>query len=201
MAKGFPHRMRFKAFNARYRMLANPITRLSRVEEKAVEDCEIILDCYSRALKQQQQEEEDEADCHVTGSSNNKDWAHGRKHVFLSEGARQQLERMRETRRQTSAVKIQSLWRGWHARGGYENCKQRGNSRAPPPPPALLHHPAMMSFDASTKRVVAQRPRPQPISGTPPPMVENQLMHVDRCDFKTIQQTCQLFGLDLVSIC
>ena len=201
MAKGFPHRMRFKAFNARYRMLANPITRLSRVEEKAVEDCEIILDCYSRALKQQQQEEEDEADCHVTGSSNNKDWAHGRKHVFLSEGARQQLERMRETRRQTSAVKIQSLWRGWHARGGYESCKQRGNSRAPPPPPALLHHPAMMSFDASTKRVVAQRPRPQPISGTPPPMVENQLMHVDRCDFKTIQQTCQLFGLDLVSIC
>ena len=201
MAKGFPHRMRFKAFNARYRMLANPITRLSRVEEKAVEDCEIILDCYSRALKQQQQEEEDEVDCHVTGSSNNKDWAHGRKHVFLSEGARQQLERMRETRRQTSAVKIQSLWRGWHARGGYENCKQRGNSRAPPPPPALLHHPAMMSFDASTKRVVAQRPRPQPISGTPPPMVENQLMHVDRCDFKTIQQTCQLFGLDLVSIC
>ena len=152
-------------------------------------------------LPSQQQEEEDEADCHVTGSSNNKDWAHGRKHVFLSEGARQQLERMRETRRQTSAVKIQSLWRGWHARGGYENCKQRGNSRAPPPPPALLHHPAMMSFDASTKRVVAQRPRPQPISGTPPPMVENQLMHVDRCDFKTIQQTCQLFGLDLVSIC
>jgi dachs protein len=27
MAKGFPHRMRFKAFNARYRMLADPITR------------------------------------------------------------------------------------------------------------------------------------------------------------------------------
>jgi hypothetical protein len=27
MARGFPHRMRFKAFNARYRMLADPITR------------------------------------------------------------------------------------------------------------------------------------------------------------------------------
>ena len=149
---------------------------------------------YHRALK----ESEDE-DLQLAGS-NNKDWAHGRKHVFLSEGARQQLERMRESRRQTSAVKIQSLWRGWHARGGLESCK-RTSARAPPPPPALLHHPAMMQFDQSTKRVVAQRPRPQPISGTPPPMiVDNQLMHVDRCDFKTIQQTCSLFGLDLVSI-
>lgn len=34
------------------------------------------------------------------------------------------------------------------------------------------------------------RPRPQPISGTPPPEME-------RCDNKTIQQTCSLFGLDL----
>merc|ERR1719273_290411 len=48
----------------------------------------------------------------------------------------------------------------------------------------------------------SQRPRPQPISGTPPP--DNSLIThnnnnngVDRCDFKTIQQTCSLFGLDL----
>ena len=191
MAKGFPHRMRFKAFNARYRMLANPISSLSRLEEKSVEDCEIILDCYSRALKEQTYE----AEFTGTGSSNNKDWAHGRKHIFLSEGARQQLERMRESRRQESATKIQALWRGWHARGGHQSAKR---ALPPPPPPTILHQPA--TFDQSLKRVVAQRPRPQPISGTPPPICDNHLtsLNSDRCDFKTIQLTCSLFGLDLV---
>lgn len=38
------------------------------------------------------------------------------------------------------------------------------------------------------------RPRPQPITGTPPP-IENEKM-----DAKVIQQTCTLFGLDLVSL-
>jgi hypothetical protein len=79
------------------------VTRLSRLEEKAVEDCEIILDCYSRNLKRPKSEDEFEA----CSSNNNKDWAHGRKHIFLSEGARQQLEQLRETRRQAAATKIQ----------------------------------------------------------------------------------------------
>jgi dachs protein len=163
-------------------MLADPITSLYRQDEKAVDDCEIILDSYSRAVKEIQFEE----------SNNNKDWAHGRKHIFLSEGARQRLEKMRETRRQMSAVKIQALWRGWHSRGGLESSKRA------PPQPAVLQH---LAFDHSTMdRVISQRPRPQPISGTPPPIGDNQMIHVDRCDFKTIQQTCSLFGLDLVSI-
>jgi hypothetical protein len=68
-----------------------------------VEDCEIILDCYSRNLKRPKSEDEFEA----CSSNNNKDWAHGRKHIFLSEGARQQLEQLRETRRQAAATKIQ----------------------------------------------------------------------------------------------
>lgn len=37
------------------------------------------------------------------------------------------------------------------------------------------------------------RPRPQPIAGTPPPDPN------EKCDAKVIQQTCNLFGLDLVS--
>lgn len=37
----------------------------------------------------------------------------------------------------------------------------------------------------------AGRPRPQPIAGTPPPEMS------DKCDSKIIQQTCNLFGLDL----
>ena len=193
MAKGFPHRMRFKAFNARYRMLASPIKRLSRLDEKAVDDCEIILDCYSRIVKEQALDE-DFCEMSSSSSSNNKDWAHGRKHIFLSEGARQQLERLREARRQDSAVKIQALWRGWHARGGHQAAKR------PPPPPAILQQQQIV-FDPSMKRVVAQRPRPQPISGTPPPLTNGDsqlMMNTDRCDFKTIQLTCSLFGLDLV---
>lgn len=36
------------------------------------------------------------------------------------------------------------------------------------------------------------RPRPQPIAGTPPPDI------MDRCDAKLVQQTCSMFGLDMV---
>jgi len=40
--------------------------------------------------------------------------------------------------------------------------------------------------------------RPKPISCTPPPFDASQSgMQTDKCDYKTIQQTCSLFGLDL----
>jgi len=180
MAHGFPHRMRFKAFNARYRMLANPISSLSRLEEKAVDDCEIILDCYSRLVK-----EEDSSVYQNT--TNNKDWAHGRKHVFLSEGARQQLENMREVRRQGAARRIQRCWRRWHSRRSESH-----NNRHQPLNSSQLHFGV-----SSLMKMTRQRPRPQPISGTPPP--SSDPLMVDKCDFKTIQQTCSLFGLDLVN--
>ena len=44
--------------------------------------------------------------------------------------------------------------------------------------------------------------RPKPISGTPPPAIMEagtNIMQTDKCDFRTIQMTCSLFGLDLVS--
>ena len=44
------------------------------------------------------------------------------------------------------------------------------------------------------------RPRPQPIACTPPPEALAGL-HQEKCDAKTIQHTCSLFGLDLVSSC
>lgn len=46
----------------------------------------------------------------------------------------------------------------------------------------------------TTTTVPIPRPRPQPIAGTPPPDP------TERCDAKIIQQTCSLFGLDLVSV-
>ncbi len=45
--------MRFRTFSARYRLLV-PGARgrgLFRTDEKAVDDCETILDCYSRQMK------------------------------------------------------------------------------------------------------------------------------------------------------
>ncbi len=203
MSGGFPHRMRFKAFGARYRLLAGRDRRLFRSDEKAVDDCETILDCYSRAIK--------EAGGGGGGSGGggnvlprNTAWAHGRKHIFLSEGARQLLERMREERRHAAARVAQRAWRRWRrgrgAGGGGQQPKQQALQRGTAVKPQLQQQQQQQQQLRSS-----QRPRPQPIMGTPPPMLAPQdghqahhLMQVDRCDFKTIQQTCALFGLDLV---
>merc|ERR1719205_333645 len=101
--------MRFKAFNARYKMLSKPIGKLHRTDEKTVEDCEIILDSYSLLAKDAFE------DTNET-KANNKDWAHGRKHIFLSEGARQQLESLRILVRKQSTTRIQATFRGFLAR-------------------------------------------------------------------------------------
>ena len=256
MAHGFPHRMRFKAFNSRYRMLANPLRSLSRLEEKAVDDCEIILDCYSRALREDQVSPGGSLQhgSLENMTNNNKDWAHGRKHIFLSEGARQQLEQMRDSRRKIAATRIQALWRGWNVRKR-RDCKPKRNDDIHNNSKQQLTHPmkastkatinammqqnnvesnntnvgsnqqfaqnkpSLMSSSSSTGAINGlplipggiqqynpgalvgrtQRPRPQPISGTPPPDASINSQAIDRCDFKTIQQTCSLFGLDLVS--
>ena len=42
MAGGFPHRMRFKAFNARYRVLAHPMKILHRTDEKVNKPIKIV---------------------------------------------------------------------------------------------------------------------------------------------------------------
>ena len=162
MYGGFPHRMRFKVFNARYRALAEPIKRLKGSENKAVEDCEFIIDCYNRIKKD-------------NSYKNNQEWAHGRKYIFLSEGARQQLEEARDAKRQKSAEKIQTFW------------KQRKNAKN-----------NVINNNINTAWQQHQKPRPKPISCTPP--VLDDIIHSDRCDFRVIQQTCSLFGLDLVSL-
>ncbi|XP_064477928.1 myosin-I heavy chain-like [Ornithodoros turicata] len=149
MAGGLPHRMRFKAFNVRYRLLA-PFKSLKRTEDKAVTDCKLILEYFQQAIE------------NVKHSSAAISWALGKRHIFLSENARQQLEALRGRRRQAAATLIQAVWRGWH-------------------------RPSLQPVHA---RTCGGRPRPQPISGTPPPDLE-------RCDPKTIRQTCSLFGLDL----
>lgn len=102
MASGFPHRMRFKQFISRYKMMI-PFRSLRLCEENASEDCKLILDCAI----------EHPFDIDVSVSLS---WAPGKRHIFLSEGMRQHLENLRSHIRNRSATLIQSLWRGWQLR-------------------------------------------------------------------------------------
>ncbi|RWS31912.1 unconventional myosin-IXb-like protein [Leptotrombidium deliense] len=198
MAGGLPHRMRFRAFNSRYRCLA-PFKKLKRLEDKAIDDSKVAIlthsilsenNCFAQIL----------LDCFVKAIENirsrspaSTSWAIGKRHIFLSEGVRQQLEMLRTAKRNSAAVLIQSVWREWHLRKRWPNLKKNLMSQKQAlktsnsfpaklggqKKPTALSAPALGSIN---------RPRPQPITGTPPPEV---------CDQKVIQQTCTLFGLDL----
>ena len=61
--------MRFKAFNARYQLLV-PFTKMRCVEERAVEDCRLIL--------QRVESKNDQKQNHEVSMS----WAFGKKHIF-----------------------------------------------------------------------------------------------------------------------
>ncbi len=155
MAGGYPHRMRFKAFNARYKMLA-PFKRLKRSDDKALDDCRLILQAF-----QLQQADLMLGNSSCGGGNSGfrqplpKDsnvstsWSLGKRHIFLrsvyniiitirgfctdnnvvffdlSEGARQQLESLRADTRHRAAVSIQSTWRGWHLRRRWPTVKRQ----------------------------------------------------------------------------
>lgn len=117
MASGFPHRMRFKQFNARYRMLA-PFCLVRRSEDKMEECCNMIL--------QYAMENPPVVEGSVTLA-----WAPGKRHVFLSEGIRQHLEHLRTEIRNKSATLIQASWRGWQWRkkmGAVKHQRSRVNN-------------------------------------------------------------------------
>ena len=113
--------MRFKNFNSIYWMLA-PIKILSRNEELAFDDCKRILDYLKGSLEQQvphhhhhhhpyhDHHDNDQVD---GDSPIVKDWALGKKHVFLTEGTRQHLEKLRTEKRNASVTLIQSGGLPW----------------------------------------------------------------------------------------
>ncbi|XP_076246959.1 unconventional myosin-IXb-like dachs [Calliopsis andreniformis] len=182
MAGGYPHRMRFKAFNARYRLIA-PFKQLRRAEEQAVEDTKLILQ-NAQQLKSK------------FGASTS--WALGKRHIFLSEGIRQQLENLRSETRRRAATVIQATWRGWRVRRRWPIRKTTigvtaGIGQKKPQQPASTNTGTVQrSVTTATSTGTGTRPRPQPIAGTPPPDPS------EKCaDQKMIQQTCTLFGLDL----
>ena len=114
-------------------------------------------------------------------------WALGKRHIFLSEGVRQQLEMLRSQKRMASATLIQSTWRGYYLRRRWPFIKQTlvaSNARTNP-----------------TQNGMSAKPRPVPITGTPPPFntaQQNQIKAIEMCDQNVIQETCTLFGIDLV---
>lgn len=80
-----------------------PFHMLRRNEEKALEDCKIILQIAMDTPPDIQGT--------VTLS-----WAPGKRHTFLSEGIRQHLEKLRTDIRMRSATIIQAMWRGYSLR-------------------------------------------------------------------------------------
>ena len=254
MAGGYPHRMRFKNFNARYRALATIRRHLARSDELALDDCKSILDQLKSSL--QQAAEENNNNRQDGGAGNGSicmDWALGKKHIFLSEGAHQHLELLRTRKRELSARRVQAMWRGHHARRKWPALRTalmrtQHQHQQQQQQQIMSRHVSPQRSSAGGNKLVGPgggggpgRPRPQPISGTPPPdalqnglflnnksrhnqqqqpyHLPQQLSHpgmaeaaslpmgsshgghasADRCDFKTIQKTCSLFGLDLVS--
>ncbi|XP_031825888.1 unconventional myosin-IXb-like dachs [Nomia melanderi] len=182
MAGGYPHRMRFKAFNARYRLIA-PFKQLRRAEEQAVEDTKLILQ-NAQQLKSK------------FGASTS--WALGKRHIFLSEGIRQQLENLRSETRRKAATAIQATWRGWRVRRRWPLRKTTIGVTAglgqkkPQQPTSANTGTVQRNVTTAAGTGTGTRPRPQPIAGTPPPDPS------EKCaDQKMIQQTCTLFGLDL----
>ncbi|XP_018785879.1 PREDICTED: myosin-G heavy chain isoform X2 [Bactrocera latifrons] len=193
MASGFPHRMRFKQFNARYVAMLAPFRLHRRSEDKAMEDCNLILEFAM--------ENPPVLDGSVTLA-----WAPGKRHVFLSEGMRQHLEHLRAEIRTKSATLIQATWRGWQWRkkmGGVKRTRGVNGvitmlptaSSATKLTKLLPNNGAnsipRLSAKSTNLMGTVTRPRPQPIAGTPPPDPN------EKCDTKIIQQTCSLFGLDL----
>lgn len=72
--------MRFKAFNARYKMIA-PFKRLKRADDKALDDCTLILQSFQANTSLQLPK-----DSNVSTS-----WSLGKRHIFLRFG-RLQIE-------------------------------------------------------------------------------------------------------------
>ena len=87
MSDGFPHRMRFNSFIMRYKSLNTE----SSHEMSVLEVCRSILKYLSQSSDK---------------ATLVKDWALGKKHVFLSEGMRQRLEQLRTLKRSESATLI-----------------------------------------------------------------------------------------------
>ncbi|XP_022256115.1 unconventional myosin-Va-like [Limulus polyphemus] len=147
--------------------LDNLLRTLVHAKPHFIRCIKIVLDCFARVLK---------ASKLTTASTS---WSLGKRHIFLSEGARQELERLRAERRNNAAMLVQSTWRDWKLRRGWLTFQRNPRPRATKPFPYPLP-PAIAN---------TSRPRPQPVAGTPPTDVEK--------DHKGIKHLFSFLGQDL----
>merc|ERR1712062_65166 len=108
-----------------------------------------------------------------TESGNNRDWAHGRKHIFLSEGARQQLETLRIDIKNKSATRIQAAFRGYLIRRKITK-------------KATVRNTNLNLMVQPTGRPSG---RPKPISCTPPPFEGQHQQQPQQTDESCNNQT------------
>ncbi|ELU07103.1 hypothetical protein CAPTEDRAFT_96159 [Capitella teleta] len=100
-ATGFPHRLRYRTFNNRYKLIIPKVNNnniLKHDEMKPFAISKVILDVFL----QMKEHALPFASAH---------WALGKKHIFLSEIGHQQLEAVRDEIRRIAATKIQTKWR------------------------------------------------------------------------------------------
>ncbi len=181
MAGGLPHRMRFKAFSARYRLLVTPsrlllpnrkVATTTGEEERLPADCRLILAAFERRRLALALDAGAFANSAASVSA-----VLGKKHIFLSESARQQLELVRTERRMTAAATIQTAWRAWRER---RNQPQQWPQKFQQQQNHHLHFNSLTKkYPVSPNGLAAASPanvfnvhrpaRPQPITGTPPP--------------------------------
>lgn len=124
-------------------------------------------------------------------SSASTSWILGKKHIFLSEGARQQLEIVRNERRISAATLLQSTWRAYTVRQKWPLIKQN----------LLLF--ARSKFPQTDRFELgpnySQKLRPRPIIRTPPPFSGHYSKSIELCDFNLVKETCSMLGIDLVN--
>ncbi|XP_077979493.1 uncharacterized protein LOC144434854 [Glandiceps talaboti] len=168
MAGGYPHKMRFKSFNHRYKFLSRH-KRLRRSEEKAIEDTKAILESFLKAMDDSKQ----------PYTSTN--WALGKKHIFLSEGARQSMEQLRLEKREEAATIIQANVRRMICQKRWPSLKRSLEHKHQ----VRNHNHRQSSCKSPMYQEIERHRKRGPES--------------DSCDIKTIQQTCYLYGLDMDS--
>ncbi|XP_047993590.1 unconventional myosin-IXAa isoform X1 [Leguminivora glycinivorella] len=161
MASGYPHRMRFRAFGARYRALwrrGGGGGGGDSLERDAPGACAAVLRAVAAAAAPP-----------APASPAAVRWALGKRHVFLSEGMRQVLERMRRGRRQAAAECIQAAWRRHRARRAPAppappRPRPAPIAGTPPPEPTDKCDPHLVSRTCSLFGLDLERPPPLPPS-------------------------------------
>ncbi|GBP15808.1 Unconventional myosin-VIIb [Eumeta japonica] len=155
MASGYPHRMRFRAFAARYRALGPRGADVVAADRDSAEACGTVLRAVSAGEPRR------------SSSPAVVRWALGKRHIFLSEGMRQVLERSRRARRNAAAECIQAAWRRHRASAPRPAPRPRpapitGTPPPEPPAPPPAAPPALVRHTCTLFGLDLERPPPLP---------------------------------------